>query len=738
MRHCWWILVAACGSSAPPTLPEVIDPIPLVDPTIGTGGLGFAYGSCFVGAVAPHGLVKVGPDTDGALGTVSFQHYSGYYADDDKVQGYTQVHLHGTGATDYGVLSVMPVASFDPSKTSVVDYETHFTDQIAAAGVYKATLDGGITVELTATQRVAVHRDTLPAGGAIVFDLDKTLSGGMIDQATLTASNTEVSGSLHHLGAMSAGFGGYTIYFVAQIASTGHQVWQGGAVIAGDTASGTKVGAALTVPAGATTFAIGISLVSLDGARANLAAEVPTVDFDTVASATQQAWRDKLSVVKITGGTDAQRRIFYTSLYPAFLMPSVIDDVDGSYQLAGQTTLQTATGYHQMSDLSLWDTYRTVMPLYGWLAPDSGHDTARSLVGLGSGLGAYPKWPLAIGETGTMLGASAEVTIADAVARGVPDAGGDVAYPMLRAAAMDTTTPAGGRGGRNDVVDYMTYGYVPAPDGRSVSETTEYAADDFALAQLAGAVGQSADHDALLARSHGWQMLFDPATGFLRARGTDGTFASATGFDPTAQTGEYAEANAWQSLWMAGNEDPAGLATILGGSDAVVAKLSSMFDMTKQDFETADPSAANFPRPYYWAGNEPDLNAVYVFAQQGKPGLTQQWLRWLMDTMYSDQPEGVPGNDDGGAMGAWYVLSALGLYPVAGSDGWIVGAPRFPQARVDVGGHELVIVADGVSDEAMYVKSVDIDGMPVSGATITQAQLAGAGQLTFTMTAQQP
>ena len=729
----WLIVLAACGSPAAPPLPEVTDPIPLVDPTIGTGGLGFAYGSCFVGAAAPHGLVKVGPDTDGPLGTVNFQHYSGYYAEDDRVIGYSQVHLHGTGATDYGVLSVMPIAAFDPSKTSVTQYETHFTDQVAAAGVYKATLDGGIGVELTATPRVAVHRDTLPAGGAIVFDLDKTLSGGVVDHASIAVTATEVTGELHHLGGMSAGFGGYTIYFVAKIPSTGHQVWAGGAVIAGDTADGVKVGAAVMVPAGATTFAIGISLVSAAGARANLDAEVPAIDFDTVAAATQQAWRDKLGVVKITGGTDAQRRIFYTSLYHAFLMPSVIDDVDGTYQLAGQAQPTVATGYHQMSDLSLWDTYRTVMPLYGWLAPDSAHDTARSLVGLGTGLGAYPKWPLAIGETGTMLGASAEVTLADATARGVTDTGAADAYAMMRAAAMDTTTPPGGRGGRNDVVDYMAHGYVPATDGRSVSETTEYAADDFGLAQLAGAVGQTANRDALLARSHGWQMLYDPATGFLRARGADGSFASASGFDPTAQGDDYAEANAWQSLWMAGNEDPAGLATILGGPDATVAKLSTFFDMTKQDFETADASAANFPRPYYWAGNEPDLNAVYVFAQEGHPELTQQWLRWLIDTMYTDLPDGVPGNDDGGAMGAWYVLSALGVYPIAGSDQSIVGAPRFPKARIDIDGHELVIEAPDVGDDAMYVSSLTIDGAPVTGPTLSHAQLAGAGTLTFSM-----
>ena len=731
--------LVACGDDdgvAPP-LPEVTDPAALVDPTIGSGGLGYNYGSCFVGAAAPHGLVKLGPDTNGSFGTVSFLHYSGYFADDDRIQGFSHFHLHGAGATDYGVLSVMPTLAFDPAKTTVVDYETHFdkTTEHASAGRYDVTLDGGIAVSLTATQRAAVHRYSMPAAGAIVIDLAKTLSGGMVDAATISIDDVagEVTGQLHHLGAMSNGFGGYTVYFVAKTSApwTAHWVWAAGAAASHDAmATGTGVGGALEVPAGDTQLAVGVSLVSLAGARANLAAEVPAIDLDAVAAATREAWTQKLSTVLITGGTDVQRRIFYTSLYHAFLMPSVIDDVDGSYQLAGQP-VTTAVGYHQMSDLSLWDTYRTVSSLYAWLVPASAHDSARSLVGFGNGLGAYPKWPLAIGETGTMLGASAEIVIADTVARGIADAGGDVAWPMLRAAAMDPAAPATERGGRNDVVDYMTHGYVSNANSTSVSMTTEYAHDDFALAQLAAALGQTADHDALIERSHGWRALYDPSVGFLRGKNPDGTFPT-TAYDPTSMTDDYAEANGWQSLWMTGLHDPEGIAMVLGGNDAAVAKLESFFEMAQQDWDNADPSAVNFPRPYYWHGNEPDLNAPFVFAQLGRPDLTQQWVRWVLDTQYTDQPDGVAGNDDGGAMGSWYVLAALGVYPISGADGYVIGAPRFPKARVIVGGHELAIVADGVSDSAMYVQSVDLDGTPIT--SLKQSDLATASTLHFVMT----
>jgi predicted alpha-1,2-mannosidase len=440
------------------------------------------------------------------------------------------------------------------------------------------------------------------------------------------------------------------------------------------------------------------------------------------------AWNQLLGTVLLTGGTPAQRRTFYTSFYHAFLMPTVIGDVDGTYQLAGQAPA-VASGWQQLSDLSLWDTYRTVVPLHSWLAPDSARDTARSLVAFGEGLGIYPKWPIAIGESGTMLGASAEIALADAVMRGVPDTGAEIAWPLMRAAAMDPVAPPAGRAGRNDVDLYMQYGYVPATRGRSVSTTAEYSHDDYALAQLAAALGHTDDHDTLMERRLGWRMLYDPSVGFLRGRNPDGTFPT-TPFDALSWLDEYAEADAWQSLFEPGIHDPDGLAEVLGGRDAALAKLTEFFDNAEQEWANSDESAANFPRKYYWHGNEPDLNAPYLFLQLGRPELTYQWVRWVMTTMYSDQPDGVAGNDDGGTLGAWYVLSALGVYPIAGSDRWLVGAPLFPRARVLVGGRELVIDAEG---SGPYVTSVQLDGVPLDVLELTHAQLTGASSLHFVL-----
>jgi predicted alpha-1,2-mannosidase len=264
---------------------------------------------------------------------------------------------------------------------------------------------------------------------------------------------------------------------------------------------------------------------------------------------------------------------------------------------------------------------------------------------------------------------------------------------------------------------------------RSASLTTEFAHDDVALAGLADSLGMSADATTLRARAVGWRNLYDPAVGFVRARHADGTWPAS--FDPLAQSDDYAEANAWQSLWMTGAHDTDGLVAVLGGDDAFVAKLGAFFDMAKQDW--TDNPGSMLPRPYYWHGNEPDLNAVWIFAQAGHPELTQQWLPWILETQYADTPDGLQGNDDGGTMGAWYVLSACGIYPVPGTDRWIVGAPHFPKIRVDVGGHELVIEADNVSDDHALVSSVTLDGAAVAGPYLTHAQLTAASALTFTM-----
>jgi predicted alpha-1,2-mannosidase len=745
-----WAIAAAgaagCGDdgSDEPPLPEVTDPLPLVDPTIGTGGLGFSYGASFVGAAVPHGLVKLGPDTSGPFGTINFQHYSGYWSGDDVIQAFSHLHLHGAGVSDFGIVAVMPTRAFDVAKTKAADYQASFAkaDEDARAGRYQVTLAGGIHADLTATAHAAHHVYTA-AGGApltLVIDLARALDDGQLTdvQVALDPATRTLRAHLHHAGGMTGNYGGHDLWITARTrgAWTRSFTWSGGGpATTASSATGEGVGAALELDGGQPVeLQVAVSLVSQAGADANLAAELPGWDAAATVAAAEAAWRARTGVVQVTGGTEAERRTFYTSLYHAFLMPTVIADADGSYQLHGQASATRATEYAQMSDFSLWDTYRTVHPLYAWLAPSSARASTLSLAAMAAALGGCPRWPIATGESGTMLGASCDVVVADAAVKGIMD-GAAEAWPLLRDAALSPTRPPTGRGGRDAVEPYIEYGYVPSTVGRSVSHTTEYAHDDAALAALADALGHAAEATTLRTRSHGWRLLYDPAVGFLRARRPDGSFPPAGDFDPLRLADDYAEANAWHSLWMAGIHDPDGLAEILGGHEAAVAKLTTFFVEAKRDWETADPSARSFPRPYYWHGNEPDLNAAFLFAQLGRPDLTQEWSRWIIDTIYSDRPDGVPGNDDGGTMGAWYVFASLGLYPIAGTDRYIVGAPIFDQARITPpGGRELLIVADGASSERRHVTAVTVDGAPLDRPELTHAQLTSAARIELTMT----
>lgn len=752
-----------------PPLTTVSAPLPYVDPFIGSGGFGFRLGSAFPGATAPSGLCKVGPDTRGPFGTVRFLHFNGYWYGDDYIQGFSHLHFHGTGAPDYSVLSVMPLPSWDATRTKAPtadDYESKFqkASESAHPGNYAVTLDRGrIRAELTATLRAAHHRYTFGAGTSqrvVLFDLNKHLEGAEIDRAEvrLDAATQTLRGSLHHLGGMSRGFGGYTVYFAARTRTpwASAWLWSAGkpparASVATPSASGQEVGCALLFDADGTPVGeselqkpielqVGVSLVSEQSAEQSLQAELPSWQFDQTQKQTASDWEKHLQVAQVTGGSERERRIFYSSLYKALLMPSVHSDGKGDF-LGFDGRVGNAPDYRYVSDLSLWDTYRTANPLYALLYPELARDVARSLHQMAKTSGAFPKWPLAGGDSGSMIGAPAEVVLADSHLKGVPfDAAG--AFATLRAAAMDEPAPAGGRGGRNNVDSYMKLGYVPARIGGSVSLTTEYARGDFALSELAESLGEKQVAQALRTRSQSYRRLYDAKTGFLRARADDGSFGLGS-FDATRYSNDYTEANAWQSLWM-NDHDAGGLATLLGGPEQAVSKLEEMFRLTKQEFDGQDPQDPTLgaDRPsYYWHGNEGDLHAAYLFALLGRPELTQKWSRWLLTAYYSDKPDGLSGNDDGGTLASWYVLSALGMFPLAGSDTYILGMPLFPRVQLQLKtGAFTVEAVDAQSGELVAavpedakVERITLDGaqLPQNVPLIRHRELRAGGVLRF-------
>jgi predicted alpha-1,2-mannosidase len=723
----------------------VEDPLAYVDPFIGSGGFGYAHGSAFPGAAAPFGLVKVGPDTRGPYDVIRFLHYSGYWHGDDLVQGFSHLHLHGTGATDYGVLSVMPVGAFDPTRLTAAANEAHMDKarEVARPGYYATYLDvAGIEAELAATPHGAHHRYGFAPGasaGHLLFDLDKHLDNGEVTHAeiTLDPAAQTIRGVLHSVGEMSDGFGGYDVFFDAKTRSPWKtaRVWaEGKAPAEGLTTSGKKVGLdlAFDLADGAPVeLQVGVSFVSLENAGENRQAELPSWDFEATQQKTRAAWEELVGAIRVFGGSESARRIFYSSLYRAFLMPTASSDVDGSYRYGGEE--RTAEGFSFLTDQSLWDTYRTVTPLYALVAPGAARDQARSLHAMAEISGFFPKWPIATGEAGTMLGASADIVIAETYIKGIEDFDAEGAYAILRAAAADTNEPAGGRGGRSDAMAYMQYGYVPAGMGRSVSQTLEYAHDDLALANFAGALGKADDEAMFRARASSHRKLFDPAVGFIRDRNADGTFPAGT-FDPYGFAEHYAEANAWHSLWA--QHDIPGVAALLGGQDAFVEKLGrfmdeSVMDLAERPIDNKFASAA--PRNAYWHGNETSIHAAYGFAQVGRPDLTQKYARWALETHYADGPHGLAGNDDGGTLSSWYVFAAAGFYPIPGTDRYVIGAPLFPRMEIRVAGGTLVIDAPAASAQNIYVEAVTWNGSPLDKPELGHGDIAQGGTLRFEM-----
>lgn len=747
----------ACKGSSTETTPNdggvdgAIDMTPTrpkskrVDPVfIGSGGFGFNVGSAFVGAAVPQGLAKVGPDTISVGGTLKYLHCSGYWAGDHIINGFSHMHLHGTGSTDYGILAVMPLDTVGADVAKSHESTFDHANEKGTPGYYAVQLDRGkIGVELTATTHAAHHRYTFAAGATphVVFDLDHHLvDGGTVAAANVTVDPAKqtIEGHLKTTGGMS---GGYDLYFSGKTkqAWTTSSTWKDlGAPTVGTTASGAGIGVALDFdPSAGPTIElqVGISLVDLDGARKNLQKELPSFDFEAEKQAASDAWNKVIGVVRFDGGSDEERAIMTAALYHAFLMPTITSDVDGRYVYRGST--DTATDWAFQTDMSLWDTYRTLVPLWSLVAPDRQRDAMRSLAAMGKKSGAFPKWPLAASDSGSMIGASAEVAIADAYLKGIRDFDAEGAYRILRAAALSPTDPAGGRGGRDRVAEYMTLGYVPSKFGGSVSLTIEYSQDDVALGNLAQALGHADDAKTLLDRSHAWQHLWDASTKFLWAKKDDGSWATNR-LDESKFDDEFVEANAAQTLWGAPH-DVDGYVTIFGSKESAADWLEQFFEQGKSNYDQVDWTnelSVSQMHPYYWGGNEPDIHSGYLFARFGRPSLTARWTRWAMHEVYTAGVDGLPGNDDAGTMSAWYIFSALGFYPVAGTDRYVLGAPLFSHAEVAVAGGTLTIDAQKTGPDDVYVKSVTLDGTPLDSVVVTHDQLHAGAHLVFTMTNQ--
>ncbi len=718
-----------------------------VNPFVGTGGFPWVCGHNFPGAMVPFGMVRLSPETMSLLLRKRALNTSGYFYGDDQVLGFSHTRLSGTGATDGGHFLLVPaIEPIDP-KSFRRGQSTSFShsEEIALPGYYAVRLpQPGVLVELTATPRVGVHRYTFSKTNTphLLLDVSNTLGGRRSREGKLRVlpEANEVEGTVRTFGTFAGRYGGIKVYFVARFnhAFASFATWRGDLVSRNQTAAeGDRVGADLSFESGhrpqVVTLALAISYVSIENARANFQAEAGTNGFDEILAEAQHAWEEKLSLIKIQGGTERQKTIFYTALYRVFQMPTIFNDANGEY-LGFDRQVHRASDFRYFTDLSLWDTFRTVHPLYTLIAPNDQRDMLVSLVKMLEQGGWLPRWPSGHGYSNSMLGTPADIVAADSYLKGIRDFDIEKAYQAMRRTALAPTPSGAAFSGREGVQHYLKYQYCPAGLMKeSVSRTFEFGWADHAISLLAEALGHP--EDAALFREHSqfYRNLWNTNTQYFQPRDAQGSYVEP--FKPLLLTyldrggkftKDYVEGSALQWRWAA-PFDAEGLISLFKSRDYFVEELNRFF-------ASSSPARGAWnPGPYYWHGNEPDIHAAYLFNEAGRPDLTQKWARWIMDNKYSDSYDGLDGNDDAGTLSAWYAFSALGLYPVAGSDKYQLGTPLFERAEVKLRNNPLVIVAENYAPNHPYVRKVWLNDTPIDRTWLRHAEIERGGVLRFAM-----
>ena len=704
--------------------------------TIGTGGHGHTY----PGATVPFGMVQLSPDTFNE----GWDWCSGYHYSDSSIMGFSHTHLSGTGNSDMldfllmpgtGPAKIFPGLRQNPGE----GYRSRFSheEEFAEPGYYSVLLrDYNIRAELSATERAGIHRYTFPKSDSSHFILD--LVHAWSNYPILWAS-LKVAGNNTIVGGRSVqGWApGREIYFAmqfskpfasAEIISDNKPLAAGvreakGTSLKCLTHFETKEGEVILVKTG-------LSGVSEEGARKNLEAEIPGWDFNNVHHAAHAAWNKNLSRIKIETSNVRHKRIFYTALYHMMVAPTLMDDVDGQYRGMDGKNHQLPAGFHNYSTFSLWDTFRAAHPMYTLFQSDRVADFVNCLIRMAQqSPDGVPIWPLQAKETFCMTGYHASSVYAEAHAKGFQGIDFTQIYPALKKRAMVDDYRGLGY--------YRKLGYIPSDqEEEAVSKTMEYAYDDWAVGNIAKAVGELDDGKLLIERAKNYKNLFDASTGFMRPRLENGEWTEP--FVPnemghSKKWRDYTESDPWQTTFTV-QHDPAGLITLFGGRQAFVEKLDGLFAASSELPPDAPWDIAGMVGQYAH-GNEPCHHMAYLYCYAGAAHKTQARVRQLLDLEYDDQPDGLAGNEDCGQMSAWYVISALGFYavdPVSGN--YVFGTPLFDRAEVEIGnGKKLVIEAKRNSPGDSYIQSVTFNGKPYHKLWFNHADLAHGATMVFTM-----
>ena len=719
-------------------------------------------GHTFPGATVPFGSVQLSPETDtisyelnGKYNGDVYKYCAGYRYEDKTITGFSHTHFSGTGHSDLGDFLVMPTTGqlkLNPGTASNPEsgYRSRFShsDETSEAGYYKVKLqDYNILAELTATTRVGVHRYTFPKTDQAHIILD--LMAGIYnynDKNVWTYVRVNDDRTLTGYRQTNGWARTRTVYFAMKFSkpfkSYGQKNYDGKRVYNGfwrkfdqnknfPEIAGKQIRMYFdfdTQENEAIEVQLAISPVSQANAMENLEKEAGNLSFDQIKTKAQENWNKELNKIVIKG-TEDQKVNFYTAMYHTFINPTIYMDANGEYKGLDQNTHQ-AQGFTNYTTFSLWDTYRALHPYFNIIQPKRNADMVKSMMAHyeQSSLKMLPIWSHYANEKWCMSGYHSVSVIADAIIKG--NYTGDAKAALMACVATANKRNYEGIG------DYIDKGYIPAEkNGTSVSNTLEYAYDDWAIAQLAKHLGETEIYNQFIKRSENWRNNFDKTTGFMRPRMADGNFKKD--FDLLSTHGQgFIEGNSWNySFFVPHNPD--GLIQQMGGKQKFASKLDQLFSMHLPDeffADTEDITREGIIGGYVH-GNEPAHHVAYFYNWAGQPWKTQKQVRHIMEMQYKSTPDGLGGNDDTGQMSAWYILSSLGFYPVApGSEDYAIGSPAIKNAVLALeNGKNFEIEAIDQSPKNVYVKKILLNGKEIKNFTLKHSDIMNGGKIVFYM-----
>jgi predicted alpha-1,2-mannosidase len=693
-----------------------------VNPFIGTGGHGHTY----PGATLPHGMVQLSPDTrlDGWDGC------GGYHYSDSFIYGFTHTHLSGTGVSDYGDVLLMPMQGPPSDNRTIYGSAFHHQQETARPGYYAVRLlDDAIDADFTASNRVGLHRYRFSRSGnaSVIIDLEHR------DAVIRSSIRLEDSVTVTGMRISKAWAREQHVYFVIKFSQPirNWQLWNQHRLTAGtfiDSATSLQAAATFDVTATPELLAkVAISPVSIAGARLNLEAEMPGWDFEAVRTDAENRWETELAKIEVRDTTTTKLTKFYTALYHTALAPTINMDVDRQYR-GRDNQIHRAEDFDYYSVFSLWDTYRATHPLYTLIDQQRTVDYIRTFLAQYQEGGRLPVWELSSNETDCMIGYHSVPVIADAYLKGIRGFDTTLALQAMQKSA---------NWNHYGLPAYVKNGLIQVDDEHeSVSKTLEYAYDDWCIARYAGLYGDSSVRNQYIRRAQYYKNVFDPKTGFMRPRKNGGWLSP---FDPREVNNHFTEANSWQYSFYV-PQDIAGLIRLQGGEAAFARKLDRLF---AEPTQTTGRDQADITGliGQYAQGNEPSHHIAYLYNYVGQSYKTQALVHQILDSFYTTQPDGLIGNEDCGQMSAWFVMSALGFYPVTpSSNQYVIGSPYFSMVQINLeNGRNFIVNAPGAAEGKKYIHNAllsttaSLRPKDWPFVFLNHADIANGGLITFMM-----